>query len=82
MGPAPYLCGVVAHLPSCNGVPAIVRPRNAIDCTVFQVGGSMNRLVRVSSIRLTRKESEADISTPALEAAIGLHAMYNNEGVD
>jgi len=50
--------------------------------SVIQNVESMNRLVRVSSIRLTRKESEADISTPALEAAIGLHAMYNNEEVD
>ena len=43
---------------------------------------SMNRLVRVASIRMTRKESEADASAPALEAAIGLHAMYDTVEVD
>ena len=43
---------------------------------------SMNRLVRVASIRMTRKESEADASAPALEAAIGLHAMYDTVEAD
>tara|TARA_B100000959_G_scaffold196610_1_gene205583 strand:- start:73 stop:630 length:558 start_codon:yes stop_codon:yes gene_type:complete len=45
--------------------------------SVIQNVESMNRLVRVSSIRLTRKESEQDITAPLLEAAIGLHAMYD-----
>jgi Tfp pilus assembly protein PilO len=46
--------------------------------SVIQNVESMNRLVRVSSIRLTRRESDADSTAPALEAAIGLHAMYDN----
>jgi Tfp pilus assembly protein PilO len=40
---------------------------------------SMNRLVRVSSVRVTRKEAEADATAPVLEAAIGLHAMYDTQ---
>ena len=43
---------------------------------------SMNRLVRVSSIRMTRKESDADVFAPALDAAIGLHAMYDTLEVE
>ncbi len=45
--------------------------------SVIQSVESMNRLVRISSIRVTRKEAEADASTPALEAVIGLYAMYD-----
>ncbi len=45
--------------------------------SVIQSVESMDRLVRISSIRVTRKEAEADVSAPALEAAIGLHAMYD-----
>ena len=41
---------------------------------------SMNRLVRVSSIRMTRREKEANVEQPFLEAAIGLHALYEWEG--
>ncbi len=43
---------------------------------------TMNRLVRVSSIRMIRNESDADASAPALEAAIGLHAMYDTVEVE
>ena len=50
--------------------------------SVVQNVESMNRLVRVSSIRLTRSESAADSTAPALEAAIGLHAMYDNREVE
>ena len=50
--------------------------------SVIQNVESMNRLVRVSSIRMTRKESESDVSEPALEAAIGLHAMYDTLEVE
>lgn len=49
---------------------------------VIQNVESMNRLVRVSSIRMTRKESEANVSAPALEASIGLLAMYNTVEVE
>ncbi len=50
--------------------------------SVIQNVESMNRLVRVSSIRLTRKESDSDSTAPALEAAIGLHAMYDSVEVE
>jgi|TARA_B100000959_G_scaffold286307_1_gene364400 Tfp pilus assembly protein PilO len=45
--------------------------------SVIQNVESMDRLVRISSVRVTRKESESDVLAPALEAAIGLHAMYD-----
>ena len=50
--------------------------------SVIQNVESMNRLVRVSSIRLIRKESESDQTAPALEAAIGLHAMFDDVEVE
>ena len=50
--------------------------------SVIQNVESMNRLVRVSSVRMTRKESDANVSAPALEASIGLLAMYNTVEVD
>ncbi len=50
--------------------------------SVIQNAESMNRLVKVSSIRLTRKESEQDIAEPLLEASIGLHAMYDIQEVE
>ena len=50
--------------------------------SVIQNVESMNRLVRVSSIRMTRKESESEESAPALQAAIGLHAMYDTVEVE
>lgn len=50
--------------------------------SVVQNVESMNRLVRVSSIRLTRNESDSDSTSPALEAAIGLHAMYDSREVE
>ena len=50
--------------------------------TVIQNVESMNRLVRVSSVRMIRKESDANVSAPALEASIGLLAMYNTVEVD
>ena len=45
--------------------------------SVIQNVEAMNRLVRVSSVRMIRKESDSDATAPALEAAIGLHAMYD-----
>ncbi len=39
---------------------------------------SMNRLVRVSSLRITAKDGEENANSPVLEASIGLHAMYDN----
>ncbi len=50
--------------------------------SVIQDVESMNRLVRVSSVRVTRREAEADQSLPALEAALGLHAMYDGVEVE
>jgi hypothetical protein len=50
--------------------------------SVIQNVESMNRLVRVSSVRVNRREAEADSSLPALEAAIGLHAMYDGVEVE
>jgi hypothetical protein len=41
---------------------------------------SMNRLIRVSSLRITAKDVEKDGEVPILDAAIGLHAMYDNVG--
>jgi hypothetical protein len=39
---------------------------------------SMNRLVRISSLRITTKDLDSFGEAPVLEAAIGLHAMYDN----
>ena len=39
---------------------------------------SMNRLVRISSLRITAKETGSFGEAPMLEAAIGLHAMYDS----
>jgi Tfp pilus assembly protein PilO len=38
---------------------------------------SMERLVNVASIRLSRSSKDADATAPPLEAAIGLHAVYD-----
>ena len=46
---------------------------------VIQNVESMNRLVQVSSIRMSRREADADETAPVLEAAIGLHAFYDLE---
>ena len=45
--------------------------------SVIQSVESMNRLVRISYVRMSRKEAEANETAPVLEAAIGLHAMYD-----
>jgi len=47
--------------------------------SVLQIVESMDRLVRVASIRMTRHEADADIATPPLETAIGLRAMFDVE---
>tara|TARA_B100000959_G_C14876427_1_gene580631 strand:- start:470 stop:1033 length:564 start_codon:yes stop_codon:yes gene_type:complete len=47
--------------------------------TVIQNVESMDRLVQISSVRVSRKEADADKTAPVLEAAIGLHAMYDME---
>ena len=39
----------------------------------------MDRLVQISSVRVSRKEADADETAPVLEAAIGLNAMYDME---
>ncbi len=46
--------------------------------SVIQNIESMDRLVQISSIRVVRSERDSDISEPPLEAAIGLHAMYDS----
>ncbi|MBI69142.1 MAG: hypothetical protein CMJ38_03845 [Phycisphaerae bacterium] len=38
---------------------------------------TMNRFVKISSLRITRSEKEASIEAPTLDAAIGIHAMYD-----
>ena len=47
--------------------------------TVIQNVESMNRLVQISSIRISRDESAVDETTPLLEASMGLNAMYDME---
>lgn len=47
--------------------------------SVIQNVESMNRLVQVSSIRMSRREADADESAPMLEGAIGLHAYFDME---
>ena len=49
---------------------------------VIKSAESMNRLVRVSSIRMVRNSADEEMDAPALEAAIGLHAMYDAMEVD
>ncbi len=39
---------------------------------------AMDRLVQISSVRVVRNERDSDLSEPPLEAAIGLHAMYDS----
>ena len=47
--------------------------------TVIENVESMDRLVQISSVRVSRKEADADETAPVLEAGIGLHAMYDME---
>lgn len=47
--------------------------------SVMQQVDSMKRLVQVSSVRMSRREADADETAPVLEAAIGLHAYYDME---
>ena len=44
---------------------------------VIRLAETMGRLIRVSSVRITRPEREADSRSVTLEAAIGLHASFN-----
>jgi hypothetical protein len=46
--------------------------------SVVQNVESMNRLIRVSSLRISTINSEGASEVPVLEASIGLHAMYDN----
>ena len=46
--------------------------------SVIEKVESMNRLVRISSLRITTKDLGSFGEAPVLEAAIGLHAMYDN----
>ena len=48
--------------------------------SVIQNVESMNRFIRISSLRITANDVENDGNMPVLEAAIGLHAMYDNHG--
>ena len=48
--------------------------------SVIQNVESMNRLIRISSLRISSKEVENGSEGPVLEAAIGLHAMYDDGG--
>ena len=40
---------------------------------------SMDRLVHVSSVQMSRSESDSDAQVSVLEAAIGLHAIYDTQ---
>ena len=44
---------------------------------IIQNVETMNRFVKISSLRITRSEKEASIEAPTLDAAIGIHAMYD-----
>ena len=44
---------------------------------VIRLAETMGRLIRVSSVRITRPEREADSRSVTLEAAIGIHASFN-----
>jgi Tfp pilus assembly protein PilO len=46
---------------------------------VLQEAEAMDRLLEISSLRITRSEKDADVMIPTLDAAIGLHAMYDLE---
>jgi Tfp pilus assembly protein PilO len=48
--------------------------------TVLQNVESMNRLIRVSSLRITSTKVGENGEMPVLEAAIGLHAMFDSGG--
>jgi Tfp pilus assembly protein PilO len=48
--------------------------------SIIQNVESMNRLIRVSSLRISAKDIENSGEMPILEASIGLHAMYDNDG--
>jgi Tfp pilus assembly protein PilO len=46
--------------------------------SVVQNVESMNRLIRISSLRISSSESDSASESPVLEASIGLHAMYDD----
>ncbi len=39
---------------------------------------TMNRFIKISSLRISRSEKEASVTAPTLDAAIGIHAMYDS----
>ncbi|MDP7007986.1 MAG: type 4a pilus biogenesis protein PilO [Phycisphaerales bacterium] len=45
--------------------------------SVIEQAESMGRLIRVSSLRIARPESELDSTVGALQAAVGLHAPFD-----
>ncbi|MBC8203472.1 MAG: type 4a pilus biogenesis protein PilO [Planctomycetes bacterium] len=45
--------------------------------SVIRQAESMGRLVRVSSVRITRPTGKTDSASAILEAAVGLHAPFN-----
>ena len=45
--------------------------------SVIQQAESMNRLIRISSIRISRPERDADHATVMLKATVGLHAPFD-----
>jgi Tfp pilus assembly protein PilO len=46
--------------------------------SVIQKVESMQRLIRISSLHISANQSESESEMPILQAAIGLHAMYDN----
>ncbi|MBC8200798.1 MAG: type 4a pilus biogenesis protein PilO [Planctomycetes bacterium] len=46
--------------------------------SVIQKVESMQRLIRVSSLHISAGQDQSESEMPILEAAIGLHAMYDN----
>ena len=48
---------------------------------IIQNVETMNRFVKISSLRISRSEKEASVEAPTLDAAIGIHAMYDEKEV-
>jgi len=46
--------------------------------SVIEQAETLNRLIRVSSIRISRSERDADTTSVMLEAAVGLHVPYDS----
>jgi len=48
---------------------------------IIQNVETMNRFVKISSLRISRSEKEASVEAPIVDAAIGIHAMYDEKEV-